>query len=381
MGAAVYTWPVVDSLPGMDRRRRLGRLAQLLSDRDADVLVVTRPENVRYLTGFTGTGWAVVRSDGQAALATDPRYRGRAEQELATAGVDLDIHFDGPKAATAVRDLVSSGSIVLLEAEHVTLSRLSWFEEELPEQVITPSTELVENLRISKDEGEVARLARAGEIVAGVFNRITTLVQPGMTERQVARTFDRAVEDAGGQDRAFDTLVASGPNASYPHWTPSDRVIEETDLVLIDGGTIIDGYRSDVTRTFSFGHPAPEAQEILDVATAAYAKVAGSAKADCTYRELDQLARDVITDAGYGDALVHPTGHNVGLTIHEHPFLAVTRDEVVGPNRVVTIEPGVYVAGKFGARLENMFRVTIDGAELLSQSPSQRQASEAVAMS
>lgn len=342
----------------MDRMSRLDRVREQIREAAADVMLVTKPENVRYLSGFAGTGWLLVPSDGDPTLLTDRRYEGRAEQELAIARVEATVSYSRRRSGAGFESLMTPGSSLALEADYVTMALVTSFESELPEVSLVPTTGLIEQLRVVKDDGEIARLRLAAEIVSRVLSRVDEVITPGMTEQQAAKALNWANEEEGGEGPAFKTLVASGPNTSYPHWTPSERVIQEGELVLVDCGTSVDGYLSDVARTFSFGSTDARSDDVLGAAQQAHAEARTALSSGATYRAVDEVARTSITDSGFAAGISHPTGHNVGLEIHEHPFLAQDREETIGSAKVVTIEPGVYLQGVVGARIEDMYVVT-----------------------
>ena len=366
------------SLPAMDVEGRLRRLQGALgelADR-CDALLVTHLTNVRYLTGFTGSAaLLLVPADGSAVLVTDGRYEEQAGEEVARAGAAAEVQI-GRSAATQ-RELLTAltGSLPTLglEADHVSWADQrryagSWFGH--AELVATDG--LVEALRRTKDEGEVARIEAACAIADQALGEVAPELDRGATELAFARVLDERMRHLGADDISFETIVASGPNGSRPHHSPGERSIEPGDLVVIDFGALVDGYHSDMTRTFAVGGPealtAEQRRMLTVVAEAQAAGVAVVAPGVAT-RAVDEACRTVITEAGWGDAFVHGTGHGVGLDIHEAPAVGATADATLAPGHVVTVEPGVYLPGHGGVRIEDTVVVTSAGHRTLTLAP------------
>ncbi len=353
----------------MPRQGRLDAVQRLVVERDADAMLVTDPVNVRYLSGFTGTGALGVPAEGRPHLLTDRRYQGRAEGEVEAAGVALDVAFAGRDDLGWLGD-PERGARLLVEAEHLTLAAAAAIESERPRVELVASERVVLGLRLAKDDGELARLSCAARIAAAVLAEVGERLQAGMTEIEVAKLAEGLLDERGSDGPAFDILVASGPNAGSPHWSSSDRRIRADEPVLVDLGAVVDGYRSDVARVLCVGPLTGEAAEALEVAVEAHRAAAGALSSAASCAEVDEQARQVIAAAGFEP--IHPSGHSVGLAIHERPYLTVRSPEPIGPRRVVTVEPGVYVAGTLGARIEDMYFVDGDAVTSLSGGPPQR---------
>lgn len=364
-------------LPPMDVAGRVPRLQAALAGAEAaaGALLVAHLTNVRYLTGFTGSaGLLLVPVDDEPVLVTDGRYEEQAAEEVARAGarVRVEIGRSGAAQRERLQQLVAGRPSLALEADHVSWAdqrryATSWF----PGTDLVPAEGLVEGLRIVKDVGEVARI----EAACGVADAALAAVAPLLEERPTEAGFGRALDDevrAGADDVSFETIVASGPNGSRPHHEPTDRVVEAGDLVVVDFGALVDGYHSDMTRTFAVGGPGALTDEQRRmVAVVAEAQAAGVAAVgpDVPTRAVDAACREVIAAAGWADAFVHGTGHGVGLDIHEAPAVAGSADATLAPGHVVTVEPGVYLPGVGGVRIEDTVVVTAAGHHALTRAP------------
>jgi Xaa-Pro aminopeptidase len=367
----------VGRLPAMDVRGRLPRLQAALAaaDEPAAALLVTHLTNIRYLTGFTGSaGLLLVPAEGEPLLVTDGRYAEQSVEEVERSGAQAEIRIG--RTVTAQRDVLRARAdglaTVALEADHVSWAdQRRYAREWFSAAELVAAEGLVEELRLVKDAGEIARI----EAACGVADAALATVAPLLEDRPTEAGFARALDDevrAGADDLSFETIVASGPNGSRPHHDPTNRTIEAGDLVVIDFGALIDGYHSDMTRTFAVGGPGALSDEqrrmVAVVAEAQAAGVAAVAPGTPTKR-IDEACREVIAAAGWGDAFVHGTGHGVGLDIHEAPSVSGSADATLAPGHVVTVEPGVYLPGHGGVRIEDTVVVTPDGHHALTRAP------------
>jgi Xaa-Pro aminopeptidase len=365
---------VIDDLPPMDVAGRIPRLRAQLEAAGCDALVVTNLRNVRYLTGFTGSAALLVVTGEGATLVTDGRYSEQASGELAAAGVPADLQIGQTRAEqrTAVVEAVH-GARVGLEAEHVTWSAqrayaADWFAG----AGLVATTRLVEGLRAVKDEGEVARIELACRIADDALGDVRHLLDEGITEQAFAAALDNRIRALGADDISFETIVASGPNGSRPHHSPSDRTIVTGDLVTIDFGALVDGYHSDMTRTVAVGGPAAlddTQTRLMAVVTEAQAAGVAAVAAGVEVKAVDRACREVIEAAGWREHFVHGTGHGVGLDIHEDPPVSGSADATLAPGHIVTVEPGVYLPGLGGVRVEDTVVVTADGCRPLTRAP------------
>lgn len=354
-------------LPPLSVAGRLDRVRRVLEGVDADGLVVTDLVNIRWLTGFTGSHGVFVVTADDAALVTDSRYATQAPAQLESAGSSADV--------VVTADLVGEGSArladrrrVALEADHVSWSAQQRWAAALAADPV--STEgLVAELRSVKDAAELARMGRAAEIVDEVLTEAMPLLVPGTTERTLALALEDGMRTRGASGPAYETIVASGPNAALPHARPTDRAFADGDLVVIDAGAVVDGYRSDMTRTFAIGRADELAVTIHDLVTRAQAAGVAAVRSGVAVGEIDAVCRDLITDEGHGPAFGHGTGHGVGLDIHELPSVRGGNTAILQPGQVITVEPGIYLPGVGGVRVEDMVVVTDDGCRPLTRSP------------
>lgn len=370
-------------MPACDVAGRLPRLVASLAAAACDALVVTNLRNVRYLTGFRGSAGMLVVHGAGAVLCTDARYETQAPEELAVAGVvgvAVDITAEsGDHARPAQRaflDAVAAAgpaARIGLEASSITWAeqrRLAgWLAEAIPDAALVAADALVETLRLVKDAGEVARIEAAATIADAAFAAVRRRLLDGPTEAEFGVELDLEMRRRGAAARSFETIVASGPNGASPHARPGDRRVRRGDLVVVDFGAMVDGYRSDMTRTVMVGEPTAEQARLLDVVTRAQAAGAAAVGPAVGCAAVDAACRAVITEAGWGDRFVHGTGHGVGLDIHEAPWVNGRSAATLAPGHVVTVEPGVYLPGLGGVRVEDTLLVTETGARPLTRAP------------
>ncbi len=358
------------ALPALEVGARLDSLSGRLAEAEVDALVVTALANVRYLTGFSGSAGILVVTGTGALLTTDGRYRTQSAEQVAAAGVGgrVDIEIGG---VAAQRDAVKTrlgGSIrVGLEADNVTWEAARRWTDLLEGSEVTPTTGVVEALREVKDDGEVARMARAAAIADAALAEVLGLLGSGITETEFALALDTAMRRGGAESTAFDTIVAAGPNSAKPHHQPTDRPIAVGDPVVVDFGATFEGYRSDMTRTFCVGGaPSGDLARVFEVVRASQADGVAAVRPGAGTKEVDDVCRAVIAEAGWADAFEHGTGHGVGLDIHEAPTVSPLGTAILSPGVVVTVEPGVYLPGICGVRIEDTLVVTEDGSRPLT---------------
>jgi Xaa-Pro aminopeptidase len=355
----------------MDRRLRLARLRASFTGAGIEALLVTRLPNLRYLTGFTGSAGMLVVTERSARFVTDGRYRDQAADQLAAAGVAAEVAVGATAAEqrALVAEAVEGCRRLGLEAHGVTwATQRAWAEAWRPVELV-PTEGLVEALRLTKDPAEIARVAAACAIADDALAEVLPRLAAGPTEREVALHLEVAMRQRGAEGMSFDPIVAAGPNGARPHARPSDRPIGRGELVVIDFGCTVDGYCSDTTRTVSVGDPGPEARALWDLVAEAQAAGRAALRAGVAAAEVDRACREVIAAAGWADAFVHSTGHGVGLEIHEDPRVAATSAATLPAGTVVTVEPGVYVPGLGGVRIEDTVAVGADGGQVLTHFP------------
>ncbi len=345
----------------------LCQLNDLSSRMGLDAILFTDLNNIRYLCGFTGTDGALILSGGRTIFLTDSRYLEQAKTQVRTDDQrQYQAKIEGVAEALAALGIIRIG----FEAEHMTCAALGRYRERCGDSV-----EWVElgddlrKLRCIKGQSELAAIEEATRIAQLGFEEVLPLIRPGAVESDIARELEFALRRLGGQEKSFDFIVASGPRGALPHGVASDRVIQDGELVTIDFGTVSDGFHSDETVTVAVGEVSPELQNIYDIVLEAHDRAAAALRPGVQLRDLDAIARDYITEKGYGEYFGHGLGHGVGLDVHEAPVLSPRSSDVAAENMVVTIEPGIYIPGLGGVRIEDMYVVTSTGARVLTRIP------------
>ena len=332
-----------------------------------DALLVTSIVNVCWLTGFGGSNGVLFVGCDDLVLLTDGRYGDQAGAQLRAAGVEAEVIVDND-LFNAVVPLCDHVGRVGLEADDISWAQQRQLAAATTAELV-PLTATLQRLRAVKDAGEVARIQAAAAIADRALADVVTLLTERPTEREVAHHLDQTMWAYGASGPAYETIVASGPNAALPHARPSHRTIEQGDLVIIDVGAMVEGYRSDMTRTFVIGEPTDHQQRQLDVVLAAQQAGVARAAPGVPTRQIDDACRVCITEAGWGEQFLHGTGHGVGLDIHELPRVSRRSEDVLEAGMVVTVEPGVYLRGEGGVRWEDLLLITAGGAQPLTSSP------------
>lgn len=365
---------VAPPLPEHDHAGRRERLRSQLADHGVALLLVTDPLHVRYLAGFTGSSGQLLVGPAadQDRLITDERYRDRAAAETP----DVEVVLSREPGEVALAALAASGAVdggLGVEADHLTWAQARALRERADEvgRGLIPTQGLVHQLRRVKDAAELARLERACSITQDALAWLVgEVVAPGRTERELAVALERRFVDAGADGVAFPSIVAAGPNGATPHHTPGERALEVGDLLTVDCGAVVDGYHADHTRTIGIGRVTGGLAEVHALVERAQAAGRAAAVAGATGGELDAAARSPIDAAGYRERFVHGTGHGVGLAIHEAPEVAVGATDRLVAGMALTVEPGVYLPGVGGVRIEDTLVVTADGpARPLTDTP------------
>jgi Xaa-Pro aminopeptidase len=369
-----YTPPTA-ALPTLSVTGRLDHLRAAFDKQEIDALVVTTLPNVRYLTGFAGSAGVLTVTRDKALLTTDGRYRTQSAEQVdktgAAAQVDITI---GPvaeqrKAAqTLLTDAARTIARIGLEADQVSWSAQRTWADLLGEDRLVATSNAVEALREVKDAAEIARMEHAAAIADAALFDTLPLMSQGVTEEHFALELDTAMRRHGAESTAFETIVAAGENSAKPHHHPGGRRIAHGDPVVVDFGATFEGYRSDMTRTFCVNEdPTGELARIFNVVQTSQAAGAKAVRPGISVKEVDDVCRRIIADAGWADRFEHGTGHGVGLDIHEAPTVSQLGTAILAPGFVVTVEPGVYVPGHGGVRVEDTLVVTEDGARALTR--------------
>lgn len=337
---------------------RVAKIQDKLASAQIDALLITSSYNLRYASGFTGTtGLAVITKD-KAFFVTDFRYTEQASEQAK--GFEV-IQNTGP-IYDEVFEIVKNEGVKTIgfEKDHVTFLVYETLKSTLNCE-LKPISGLVEGLREVKDDQEVELIEKAIKITEEAFEHILNYIKPGQTEIEVANELDFFMRQKGASGVSFDTIVASGVRSAMPHGVASEKIIEQGDMITIDFGCYYKGYVSDMTRTFSIGDPGAELKKIHQIVLDANLKVTEAAKAGVTGAELDAIARDYIVEKGYGEAFGHSTGHGIGLEVHEGPGINYRNEKALVEGNVITNEPGIYLPGIGGVRIEDDLFITKDG--------------------
>ena len=354
---------------------RLEAVALQLADRySASALVVSSTVNMRYLTGFTGSAGVLICRTDDSVLITDGRYVEQAQAQICHSGAAVRIVEARTAAETldAVASELAHEAKIGCESADLTVEAHDRFVSALGKELI-PVSGLVEELRRSKSDAEVERIAFAAQTadkaLADTRDLLVRSMSELITERDVRDELEYRMRRYGADGPSYETIVATGANAARPHHRPTDQQLTEGDSVVIDVGGIIDGYHSDMTRTYLLGDVDPVLQTLLDVVTEAQSRGVAAVRAGELPSEIDRICRTFITEAGFGPEFVHGTGHGVGLNIHESPWLRSQSNEPLRDGEVVTVEPGVYRVGLGGVRIEDLLLVRAAGSTTLTHTP------------
>ncbi|MHB0886938.1 MAG: M24 family metallopeptidase [Bacillota bacterium] len=350
---------------------RLSKLRKLMESQAPgfDALLIESPENRYYMSGFSGSAGFLVIGQDHAYLITDFRY---TEQATAQAP-EFKVVQHGTPFVTTLIDVLTKAKVKRLgfEKEHLTYGRFEDFRAKLDPVEMVPTENLVEDLRAVKDAGEVNLIKEASAIADKAFQALLGRLKTRMTETDVVAELEYQMRKLGAAGASFDIIAASGQRSSLPHAEPTDRPIDVGDFLTIDFGAEYKGYRSDCTRTVVFGRVNKKQREVYDIVLRAQEAAIAAAKPGMLGKELDAVARKVIADAGYGANFGHGLGHGVGLAIHEAPGVGLAGEKVLKPGHVITIEPGIYLAGWGGVRIEDMGVLTAKGFDDFTTAPKQ----------
>ncbi len=354
----------------MNYTARLEAMRRALPRLKCDALVVSNLMNVRYGCGFTGSSGMLAITPDEAFFITDFRYQSQAAQQV-QGGYTVVIAERGLWREAArklkARKLKKKAARIGFEAAHTSVAALEEIEKQIKPVRAVATKNAVETLRLHKGEDEVAIIERAVRIIDECFEHICGVLKPGLAEREVADELERQMRLRGASGPSFTTIVASGERGALPHGIASDKKIEPGDMVTIDMGAVLDGYCSDCTRTVCIGKPTREQQKIYETVWRAQTAAAEALRPGLNCKAADMIARQFITDAGYGAQFGHGLGHGVGLEIHEPPRLSKLGKGPLQPGMIVTCEPGIYIEDWGGVRIEDMLLITPDGARTLTR--------------
>jgi Xaa-Pro aminopeptidase len=360
------------TLPEMDYTGRQRWLRGILPAQHLDVLLITHPPNIHYLCGFTGSAGVLLVSESKSAFFTDGRYTAQARSEVQ--GPRIVIGRKGPLAAAAEwlksnrRTLAGSGKCRIgFEAEHLTVAVRKRLGAMLPSGFhLREAQSLVERARMMKEPEEIDRIREAVLLAASLFDDALKTIRPGTKETEVAAEMEYAARRAGAEQMAFETIIAAGQRSALPHGRASAAPIPAQGFVVCDFGVILAGYCSDMTRTVYVGRPSEDARKMYEAVREAQQAAVAAVRPGVSVGEVDQAARKLLQSKGFGRYFTHSTGHGVGLEVHEDPRVAAGQAELLRPGMIITIEPGAYIPGKWGVRIEDMVVVTESGCDVLT---------------
>ena len=343
---------------------RVAKVREMLQAEGVDAFLVTNPTNVRYLSGFTGDDSALLVSDGSVQLITDFRYLEQAEQEAP--GCELVKREDAIVKEVAEQAADRGFRQIAFESASVSFAQYEKLTDALEEAKLCPTQQWVEGLRIKKDGTELERIREAIRVAEEAFGQVRQLVRPGVRERDLANEMEYALRQRGADKGSFDIIAAAAERASLPHARPTDRKLEPGDAVLFDWGARKDLYCSDLTRVVFLGGIDSDVRRIYQIVLDAQARAIESISPGMECKALDAVARDHIASCGHKEHFGHGLGHGVGMEIHEAPRVAEKGEGEIESGMVFTVEPGIYLPGQVGVRIEDMAVVTKDGCEILT---------------
>lgn len=352
-------------------KRRLAKLRQMLEEHGLEAMVITQPENRRYLSGFTGSTGAILISEERVFLVTSFVYLEQAAREAPVFSIvrENGTAWLAREFAGTLAKLLAQVDVrrIGFEGHHLTFAQHQAWTTILDEYQLIATEGLVEEMRAVKDGSELALIKKAVALTDEAFHHLLSCMRPGMTEKQVAWEAECFMRESGAEKLAFDIIVASGPNGARPHAVPTERAIERGESIVIDMGARVDGYHSDLSRTVCLGRADTRFLRIYDIVLQAQESAEEGIQVGMSGREVDALARQVIVRAGYGEFFGHGLGHGVGLSMRDElPSLARSSDHLLQTGSVFTVEPGIYIPNWGGVRIEDVVMIGEEGAEVLS---------------
>lgn len=341
-------------------KNRFEKLFDLLPQ-NIDCVLITSDINRRYFTGMKSSAGTVIAFRDKAYLIIDFRYIEKAHETVKDAEV-----IKQNKLFPQLKELIEkhSASNIAIEAQNVTVSELNQYKKFFKNIEINDTdmlSNMINSLREVKDEFEIECIEKAQQIAEAAFENILGFIKEGVTEKEIALELDRCMLKNGAESLSFETIALAGANTSMPHGVPSDKTVKNGEFVLMDFGAVYNGYHSDMTRTVCVGKPTDEMENVYNIVLNAQCECLEKATAGMSGSELDRIARNIISDSGYGECFGHALGHGVGMEIHEKPIAAPSAKEILKSGNVVTVEPGIYLAGKFGVRIEDFVILTENG--------------------
>lgn len=349
---------------------RVDKLREYLKDKGINGCLISKSQNCFYLSGFSGTSATLLITHDELLLFTDFRYIEQASNQAKLYQViDQDSSiFEALKKEINRLDIKCLG----FEERYITVKQFEQYKEKLTNIVFEPIQDEIDGIRLIKDDDEIKSITQAVKIADDAFSHILKFIKPGITEIDICAEIEYYMKKNGAQGTSFDTIVASGYRAALPHGIASSKKIESGEVITLDFGAVWQGYCSDMTRTVFLGNPDPEIERVYEVVKNAQEKAVLDARENVSVKDLDKIARDVIQNAGYGDAFGHGLGHGVGIDVHEEPRVSPKGSGMLKPGMVITIEPGIYLSGVGGVRIEDMILISKEGSKVLTTSTKEK---------
>lgn len=343
---------------------KIKNLRKVMNQKGLDAVVVLSPYNRRYLSNFTGSSGSLLITMDAAFLITDFRYI----QQATSQSKDFEIVNQSGPMIGKINEMIKEGKLSHVGVEADLISYNEYQALNTTNVELSSIEGVIEAIRMTKDDFEIQQIQKAADIADETYEHILKWVKPGMTENEVNNEMEMFMRSKGATCSSFDTIVASGHRGALPHGVASNKVIEEGDMITLDYGALYEGYVSDITRTFAIGEPKEEMKKIYNIVLESQLASLEQIKPGMTGKEADTIARDIIKSYGYGDQFGHSLGHGIGLEVHEGPGLSQKSDFVLEENMCITIEPGIYVEGLGGVRIEDDVLVTKNGLQRFTKS-------------
>ncbi|MBU1355996.1 MAG: Xaa-Pro peptidase family protein [Candidatus Edwardsbacteria bacterium] len=345
---------------------RIDNIKKALRLKKLDAMLFTNLLNIRYLAGYSGSSGMLLVNPRGADFLTDFRYKEQSAKEVKNARTTIIVN-SLLEELSRLPAFVKAKKIGI-EEQNLSYAQFLQLQKLGPKKKFIPVSGMAENLRQVKTSDEIQKIARAAQIADLAFAKIIKFIKPGLTEKTIAAQLDHTLKMLGSTNPSFDSIVGSGPNGALPHAQPGERKVRKGDFIVLDFGAIFQGYHSDMTRTVCLGKPSEKHLKIYDIVTKAQAAGLKAVKAGVKGREADLAARKIINDAGYGKYYGHGLGHGVGLAVHEAPGVGMKSENPLPENSIVTVEPGIYLPGWGGVRIEDLVVVAKGGCRILSRS-------------
>ncbi len=347
---------------------RIDSLRKKIRAENLDGLVVNHLDYIRYLTGFTGTAGLLIIMNDSAHFFTDFRYTIQAGKQVKGAKV-VTVPAEPIASLNGYSWLHKKNLRLGFDGQHLTVAQQALIKEKIPEVLLTPSEALLEDLGWVKDSDEIASIKKAVEIADVAFGRILQIIRPGIRERELAAELEYQMAMQGSEKPAFESIVASGYRSALPHGIASEKKVQKGDFITFDFGATINGYVSDITRTVVVGKASPRQRKIYEIVLKAQKSGINAVKAGRDCKKVDEACRKIIKKAGFGKNFGHGTGHGIGYYIHVGPRISPRSNDELAVNHIVTIEPGIYIPGWGGVRIEDDVLVTRTGGQVLNKAP------------